>query len=243
MAVEERTEDREMSFLEHLEELRSRLIRAFLSVLLGSVVGYAFGQSLISFLGKPVGTLYFFSPPEAFLVRIKVALFAGLFLAMPYVLYQLWAFVKPGLTPRERSFALPLILSGTVLFYLGIAFALFLAVPFGLKVLLAFGGEGMQALIGAQNYFHFLLILLLAFGVLFQFPVVVVILTLAGVLQPETLKRQRRFVILGIFVAAAIITPSVDFITQLILAIPLWMLFEIAVFISSLIKRRRGREE
>lgn len=242
MATEERTEDREMSFLEHLEELRARLIRSLLGILLGSILGYAFGKPLIAFLGKPVGTLYFFSPPEAFLVRLKVAFFTGLFLAMPYVLYQLWAFVKPGLTPGERALALPLIVSGTVLFYLGVAFGLFLAVPFGLKVLLAFGGEGMQALIGARNYFDFLLILLLAFGILFQFPVVVVILTLAGILNPETLKRQRRFVILGIFVAAAIITPSVDFITQSLLAIPLWLLFEIAVFISSFIKRRRSGE-
>lgn len=231
--------DKELSLWEHLEELRTRLIRIIIAVIVTGIIGYIFSDQIIYLLSKPVGKLYFFSPPEAFLIRLKILLFSGLFFSAPYMLYELWKFVEPGLLPHEKRYSVPLIVSGTVLFYIGIAFGLFVALPLGVKVLLEFGGKYMQGLFNAKSYFNFALLLLFSFGILFEFPVVIVFLSEIGVIDPYKLSKQRKYVIVGIFVVAAIITPSVDMVTQSILAIPLILLFEISIFFSKLARRRR----
>ncbi len=237
------SEDKELTLWEHLEELRQRLIRVIIAILITGVIGYIFSDQIIYFLSKPVGKLYFFSPPEAFLIKLKILLFSGLFFSAPYMLYELWKFVEPGLLPHEKRYALPMILSGTVLFYVGIAFGLFIALPLGVKVLIQFGGKYMQGLFNAKSYFNFALLLLFSFGILFEFPVVIVFLSQIGVIDPYKLSRQRKYVIVGIFVVAAIITPSVDMITQLILAIPLIFLFEVSIFFSKLAKKKPKKVE
>lgn len=230
--------DKELTVWEHLEELRTRLIRITIAVLVTGIVGYIFSDWIIHLVSKPVGTLYFFSPPEAFIIRLKILLFSGLFFSAPYILYELWKFVEPGLLPHEKKYALPLILSGTVLFYVGIAFGLFIALPLGVKVLVEFGGKYMQGLFNAKSYFNFALLLLFSFGILFEFPVVIVFLAQIGVIDPYKLAKQRKYVIVGIFVVAAIITPSVDMVTQLVLAIPLIFLFEISIFFSKMVRKK-----
>ncbi len=231
--------DKELTLWEHLEELRTRLIRVTIAVVVTGIVGYIFSDQIIYLLSKPVGKLYFFSPPEAFIIRLKILLFSGLFFSAPYMLYELYKFVEPGLLPHEKKYSVPLIVSGTVLFYVGIAFGLFVALPLGVKVLVEFGGKYMQGLFNAKSYFNFALLLLFSFGILFEFPVVIVFLSEIGVIDPYKLSKQRKYVIVGIFVVAAIITPSVDMVTQSILAIPLIILFEMAIFFSKLARKRK----
>ncbi len=231
-------EEQEMSFLDHLEELRSRIIRIVIVLGFGAVGGYLLSDRLLQIIIKPVGKLYFFSPPEAFLVRLKVALVASLIFILPYAFYELWRFVSPGLTPKEKRAARPILLTALILFYVGAAFALFLALPIGVKVLLSFGGTTMEGLFNATGYVNFVLILLLAFGGLFQFPVVMVFLTQIGLIDPDTLRKYRREVIVGVFVIAAIITPSLDFVTQTLLAVPLIILFELGLFASKFVSKK-----
>jgi len=233
----EALKDKEMTFLEHLEELRRRILLALLGVFIASIVGYIFGKKIISFLGRPAGKLYFLAPPEAFLIRVKLALLVGIFLAMPFILYQLWLFVSPGLTDRERKMAFPLVALGTFFFYAGVLFALFVAFPIGIKVLLSFGGKELVGLLNASKYFDFLAVLVLIFGFLFELPVVVSFLTRLGVVDPRSLSKRRREIIVGIFILAAIVTPSVDFLTQLLLAVPLIVLFELSLLFGRIVKK------
>ena len=229
--------ENEMTFLDHLDELRRHLLRGIVAVIIGGILGYILGNRVISLLSKPVGELYFFSPPEAFLIRLKVAGAVGFVIAMPYLLFELWGFVTPGLTPQEKKFAVPLVTVGTFLFYTGSSFGFFLVLPLGIKVLMGFGGEHLVGLINASRYFNFVIIFLLVFGLLFELPVVMFFLVKIGIMEPSTLAKRRREVIVGIFILAAVLTPSVDFITQLLLAIPLIILFEIGLLASRLGKK------
>ncbi len=231
-------EDGGGSFWDHLAELRRRLLRMLAVFGAGLVLAYVVSPRLLSFLARPVGSLYFFAPAEAFLVRLKVAALAALLVTLPYHHWELWQFLKPALLPRERRPAWLFWWTALLLFYLGAAFALFLGIPVGLRVLLSFGGPGLQALLRAGDYVNFALLLVLAFGGLFEFPLLVVALTLLGLLDPAVLARHRREVIVGVFVVAAVITPSVDFVTQTLLALPLIILFEVGLWISRRFQRR-----
>lgn len=231
---EERTR-KDMSFLDHLEELRRRIIWSLISIGVSGILGYIFGKEAITFLARPVGKLYFFSPPEAFLVRLKIALVVGIFISVPFLLYQLWAFIRPGLLEKERKYAFPLIVAGTVLFFLGASFAFFVGLPVGIKVLLSFGGENLVGLLNANRYINFALILVLSFALLFQLPIITVFLVKLGVIDPKSVRKRRREVILGIFIVVAIITPSVDMVSLLLLAIPLIVLFELSILASTLL--------
>ena len=229
---------KEASFWDHLEELRRRLLR-MLTVFLGAtLLCYWQSPKLLVFLARPVGNLYFFAPAEAFLVRLKVAALVALLLTLPYHHWEIWRFLQPGLTDRERRPAAVAWLVAILLFYLGAAFALFLGIPLGVRVLLSFGGPALQALLRAGDYVNFSLLLVLAFGVLFEFPLVVVALSQMGLLDPWRLARYRREVIVGVFVLAAVITPSVDFVTQTLLAVPLIILFELGLWTARRLRRR-----
>jgi sec-independent protein translocase protein TatC len=228
----EEVREKEMTFLDHLEELRRHILRGVSAIIVGAVLGYIFGTRIISLLSKPVGELYFFSPPEAFLVRLKVAGAIGFVIAMPYLLFELWRFVAPGLTSKEKKYAFPLVTIGTFLFYIGGGFGFFVVLPLGIRVLMGFGGEHLIGLINASRYFNFVIVFLLVFGLLFELPVIMFFLVKMGIIEPSTLARRRREVIVGIFILAAVLTPSVDFITQLLLAIPLIILFEIGLLAS-----------
>lgn len=226
----------EMTFLDHLEELRRRLIRVVIALVLGAIGGYLVSDPMLRVITVPVGKLYFFSPPEAFLVRLKISLVASLLIFLPYLLLELWWFVKPGLTKEERKTGFPLLIVSVLLFYLGFAFALMVVIPVGVKVLIAFGGSTMESLFNASGYVNFVLILILVFGVLFQFPILILFLTKIGLIEPESLRKRRREVIVGAFVVAAIVTPSVDFVTQTLLAVPLIILFELGLFATRFVK-------
>ena len=241
--MEEETGKREgrMPLLEHLDELRGRVIKCAVAVLVCAIGGWILGPKVLELLSKPVGTLYFFAPTEALVVRMKLAIAMGAGFASPVVLYQIWAFVVPALTKSEKRYALPTVIFSTILFLGGVAFAYFLVMPIGLKVLLSFGGPALKDLIGVQKYFTFVIWLMVACGVVFEMPVVVFFLAKIGIIGPDTLIRKWREAILGIFVAAAVVTPSIDGITQVILAIPLMLLYIVSIFVSFLARGRAKR--
>lgn len=224
--------EKEMSFLEHLEELRRRIIVTLLFALILSVISYVFSDRVTGYLLKPVGKLYFFSPEEGFFVRLKVSLFLGLFLAMPIGIYELWLFIKPALKPNEGRMLLPILIFSVLLFYTGGLFAVFLLVPLGVRVLIELGGKSFEALINASKYLNFVLFFTLVMALIFEAPLLTFGLTKAGILDPQSLRRRRREVIVGIFIVVAILTPSVDFLTLLLVALPLVLLFEVSLLVA-----------
>ncbi|HUK55031.1 MAG TPA: twin-arginine translocase subunit TatC [Nitrospiria bacterium] len=220
-----------MSITGHLEELRSRLLKVVWTVLGGMVLAYAASDILIGWLRRPLaGDLYFFSPMEAFWVTVKVSFFAGLFLALPVVLYQIWRFVSPGLHPHERRLAVPFVLIGCLFFVLGLAFCYFVVAPFALNFLVGFGvQQGLKPVISIGLYMDFLLKFLLAFGVVFELPLAITILAKLGLVTPQFLSRYRRYAILVNAILAAILTPTTDVFNMMLMMVPLMVFYELGI--------------
>lgn len=231
-------------FEPHFEEIRRRLLISFLVFFLGMVFCYFFAEKILNSLILPLKvydpniTLYFQKPYEAFLVRIKIACSSGLILVSPFLFSQGWLFLAPGLYPQEKKMVLPLIFISTTLFLVGVWFAYTWVVPWGMHFLLSYQTEGLRPMIGAAEYFSFLTSMLFAFGILFDFPVLIIGLVKVGILQTQTLKTMRKGIILAIFIVSAVLTPSPDPLSQLLLAIPLWILFEISVLIAGSIESK-----
>ena len=230
--------DRAPTVFDHLVELRSRLLRAVAGLLLVFVALLPFANRLYAFLAQPLldklpsgGQLIAVEVASPFFAPIKLAFFVAVVVAMPWLLYQLWAFVAPGLYQRERRLAMPLLASALVLFYAGCAFAYFLVLPavFGFLVKVAPDGVAMMTDINA--YLDFVLVLFLAFGASFELPVALVIATLLGWVTPAQLRESRGYAVVGIFIVAAVITPP-DVISQLMLAIPMCLLYELGIVAS-----------
>lgn len=227
-----------MEFLSHFEELRKRFLLCLSSVLLTSVVSFFFSNQLIDWLIWPLTRvggspqLYFHAPHEAFLIHIKVALFCGLLISSPVLIFQAWQFTAPGLYEKEKNVFRMVVPTSILLFLAGVGFAYYLVAPWGLGFMLQFRSEHLAPLLQAGPYFSFFVTLILSFGILFDFPVVLISLVKLGIIQAQTLSRLRRPVIVGIFILAAILTPSPDPVSQLLLALPLFLLFETSLLIS-----------
>ena len=242
-----------MSVMEHLEELRRRIVIAFVAILAGAVVGwflYPYALELLrdpfcEYLKQnpevrpPAGCdLVFNSPVDAFLTKLKMVGFLGLLVALPVVLYQLWAFIVPGLTSREKKWSIPFILVSTLLFVMGAVFAIW-TLPKALEFLLGFGGEAVVPLITFDRYIGFVTLVTLAFGVSFLFPVILVFLEAVGVLSWQLLASWRRWAVLGIAIFAAVITPSGDPYTMFAMMIPMYLFYEASIIIGRIMKRSR----
>lgn len=227
---------KEMGFTEHLEELRKRIIRILIYLLIGAIFSYIISPYILNYIKKPVGKIYFFSPQEAFIVKIKVSIFFSFILIFPLIIYEIWKFVEPGLYKEEKQKISPFLLFGIFLFYAGLFFSIFLAYPIGIKVLLSFGSNIIEPLIGIDNLFKLFFYLTISFGILFEFPIVILILTRLGIISPDTLQKRRREIIVFIFLIGAIITPSVDALTLILIAIPIYLLFEISIIVAKKIK-------
>ena len=242
-----------MSVMEHLEELRRRIVIAFLAILAGAVVGWFLYPYVLELLRDPFCEylrdnpevrppagcdLVFNSPVDAFLTKLKMVGFLGLIAALPVVLYQLWAFIVPGLTSREKKWSIPFIVTSTLLFIAGAAFAIW-TLPKALEFLLGFGGEAVVPLITFDRYIGFVTLVTLAFGVSFLFPVILVFLEAVGVLSWQLLASWRRWAILGISVFAAVITPSGDPYTMFAMMIPMYVFYEASIIIGRIMKRSR----
>lgn len=242
----------EMTLLEHLDELRRRLVRVSIAVVLGTIVGYAVFPQLLDVLIEPYCSvvddvagadecnLIILRPLEAFSVRIKVAMLAGTFLGGPVIFWQLWRFIVPGLTQRERRLAAPFVASSQVLFGVGIAFAWFV-LPNALGVLTTLGGPRIVPSLTAAEYISFILTTSLAFGVVFLLPIVLTFLALVGVLTAAAMRRARPYAVVGIAIVAAIITPTTDPVTMLLMMAPMTLFYEISIVFAWIFERRRRR--
>jgi sec-independent protein translocase protein TatC len=238
-----------MSLADHLTELRSRLIKALLAVAAGAVVGFLLYHRVLDFLVEPYCEvkrsldsdtgcrLVVTDPLESFSIRLKLSVYVGFLLASPVVLWQLWRFITPGLYDREKRYAVPFVASSVLLFLLGAALALW-TFPRTLQFLAAFGGSELELLYTPGKYLGLLTMMMLIFGIGFEFPVVLVFLQIAGILHWRRLVSFRRYAIVGIFVFDAVITPSGDPVTLLAMAVPMVLFYEAAIVIGRYVLRR-----
>lgn len=241
--LDPRDDDRgwDMPFLDHLEELRRRLIKAVLAVVVMSGVAFYFADTLVRVMIHPLGPdikLHITEVTGSFYAYFKIALIFGVVGALPIVFYQLWGFIAPGLYRKEKSMILPLILISTLLFAIGAGFCYFWVLPFALKFLIGFSGDLFSPIITVGSYISFAGMLLLAFGFGFQLPVVAYLLGKAGLIASRTLAKGRRYAIVIILIVAAILTPTPDVFTQCLLAVPLYFLYEVSIVVVRVTGKR-----
>lgn len=221
----------EMPFLEHIEELRQRLIKIVATILITSIIAYVFSEAVVNYFVIPAGTVYFRNPTGAFSIRIKVSLFIGLAAAVPVIIYHFWRFVVPGLYAREIKFLIPVTLFGTIFFFGGGSFCFFFVIPAAMEILTSFGTDAVKPLIDVSDYFSFVFWMCVAFGAVFELPIVAYFLGKIGLITARTLRKGRRIAIVLIIVASAIITPTPDAFTQMMLAVPLYILYEVSILV------------
>lgn len=281
-------DQRKMTIVEHLAELRTRLIYSFSAVLAISVLAYFFRTQILEVLARPLSGKYFLSreqipplveamrrfleqegsgyftspqmealltafrrllymqsglifihPAEAFFAYLKLAFFTGILLSAPFILYQIWRYITPALYKHEKRYFRSAAAFGTGLFFAGVAFAFFVVLPLGINFLVRMGGPELQAVFTIGNYISFSMIFLIAFGLVFELPVVIYVLVKLGVVSRRSLAAKRKYVFVLAFVLAAIITPSIDPFTQTVTAIPLLLLYELSIFLARFAERKR----
>jgi len=228
-------EEEKIPFTSHLEELRNRLIKCFIAVGVGFVASYGFKEILFNILVRPLvkvmehgDHLIFTGLPEAFFTYLKVSLLAGLMLASPVLLYQFWMFVAPGLYQKERRLLAPVVILSSFFFIAGALFGYFIVFPWGFKFFLGFATESIRPLPSMKEYLAFSAKLLLAFGLVFELPMVLTFLARLGIVSVDFLKRNRKYALLLFFAGAAILTPP-DVVTQVMMAVPLMVMYELSI--------------
>lgn len=229
-------EDRRLTLVEHLEELKIRVIKSIIFIIICSFFVYNYVNSILPVLTRPVGKLVFIAPQEAFITHIKIAFFGGLFLSSPFLLYQVWRFVSEGLKPNERKYALIFGPLSFLFFILGAAFGYLVIIPVGIKFLLSFGTDFITPMLTISRYISFIGTLTFTFGVVFELPLISLFLTKIGIVTPQFLSSRRKQAIVFIFILAAIFTPP-DVITQCLMALPLLILYEIGIIFSKSVYR------
>jgi sec-independent protein translocase protein TatC len=248
-AVPVSDDDARMSLMEHLTELRDRLIKVALAVVIGMVIAFVLYGPISEFLLSPYkdsddassifdGRLLATDPLEGFGVRMKVSAYGGIFLAMPVILWQVWRFITPGLYQHEKKYAIPFMVSALTLFLLGAGIAYY-TLPQALTFLQDIGGENIVTGYSPSKYFKLITYMMLAFGIGFEFPIVLVFAQMMGVLTPGTLRKVRRYAIVGICVAVAVITPSGDPFSMLALSLPMILFYEVSIVIGRVMERRK----
>ncbi len=238
-------EEQELPFLSHLFELRDRLLRVVLVVMLIFAGLFAFANDLYHLLATPLlmhlpegSSMIATEVASPFLTPFKLALVASIFLGMPFILYQAWAFIAPGLYKHEKRLAFPLLFSSIILFYTGMVFAYYVVFPLVFGFLTSTAPEGVAVMTDISKYLDFVLKLFFAFGVAFEVPIATILLVLAGVTTPDDLAAKRSYIIVAAFVVGMLLTPP-DVISQTLLALPMWLLFEIGLFFSRVLMRQR----
>ena len=237
-------EDDKIPFTSHLEELRRRLIIAFIAVAVGFVAAYGFKEQLFEVLVRPLklvmaegDTLIFTNLPEAFFTYLKVAFLTGIGLASPVIIYQFWMFVAPGLYEKEKRLLLPIVFLSTLFFVGGALFGYFIVFPLGFEFFLGFATETIRPMPSMKEYLGFAAKLLLAFGIVFELPLVITFMAKLGLVTVPFLKRNRKYAILIFFAGAAILTPP-DVVTQIMMALPLMLLYEISIIGARIFGRK-----
>lgn len=232
------------SLIEHLRELRSRLFNSVIILTLAMIVCYFYSEQLFEIIRAPIapflpnGALVFTSPMEKFVAHLKIAFSAGIILSCPLWIFQIWAFIAPGLYKNEKKYALSFLFAGTGLFLVGVLFAYFVTLPFGLEFLMTFGGSTDQAMITIDQYLGFFTQICLMFGVAFELPLIIVVLGLIGVVSSTFLREKRRFAIFGLAVFSAILTPP-DVMSMSMMLVPLLVLYEISILIVKSFEKKR----
>ena len=231
--------DVKMSFTEHLGELRIRLVKGLVAVAVFSVVGYIFRGAILEVIKKPLGDtvpLHAFDLFEQFFASLRIAVYTGLFFGLPFLMYQILMFCLPALTPNEKRVILGALCFGVVLLYSGIIFSYILILPLLIPQLSGFFSAGVEQTFSLNMYINKIFRFIIAFGLGFQLPIILIILVRVGVVSIEGLRKNRKYMIIGIFAAAAVLTPP-DLISQVLLAVPLLALYEISIWVSLLLGR------
>ena len=245
---EETNETGKIPFTSHLEELRKRLIVCFVSVGIGFALSYGFKEKLFQILSRPLiavmaadDKLIFTGLPEAFFTYLKVAFLSGIMLSTPIILYEFWMFVAPGLYQKEKRLLLPIVFLSTFFFLGGSLFGYFIVFPFGFKFFLGFASETIQPLPSMKEYLGFSAKLLLAFGLVFELPLIITFLSKMGLVTVDYLKKNRKYALLLFFAGAAILTPP-DVVTQIMMALPLMILYEISIIGAMIFSKKKSTE-
>jgi len=253
MSGAERDDDgpvgQEQPFLSHLVELRDRLLRAVLAVLVLFLGLFPFANTIYVYVAGPLmahlpegSNMIAIDVASPFLTPFKLALVAAIFLAMPYILYQVWAFIAPALYRHEQRLVMPLMITSSLLFYLGIAFAYYVVFPLVFAFLTGAAPEGVEVMTDINRYLDFVLTIFFAFGIAFEVPIATILLVWTGVTTPQSLRAKRPYIIVGAFVVGMLLTPP-DVISQTLLALPMWLLFELGVIFSRLYAKPAEDEE
>jgi len=241
--------DEKMPFISHLEELKTRLVRSLIAIGICFVACYCVKETLFTFLTLPLvavlpdnSSMIFTSLPEAFFTYLKVSFFASIFLASPYVLYQIWRFIAPGLHQSEKKYMVPFVTFSTIFFVGGSLFAYYVVFPFGFKFFIGFGNDVIRPMLTLREYLSFSMKLLIAFGVIFELPIFMFFLAKIGMVSSKMLVKKRKYAILLVFVVAALFTPP-DIVTQGLMALPLMLLYEISVWVVKAGEKKDSRKE
>ena len=241
-------DDPKLPITDHLSELRSRLIKSLLAVAAGFAVSYGFSEQIFRFLIKPLvkamppgSHMIYTALPEAFVTYLKVSFFTGTMIAAPVIFYQLWKFIMPGLYDKERRYVMPFVLMATFFFLLGASFAFFVVFPFGFKFLLGYASGDIYAMPKLNEYLSFTVTLLLAFGAIFELPVIIFFLAKIGIVSPQFLRKQRRYALLVIAIVAAVLTPP-DPISMMLMMVPLLVLYEFSIWVALLVWKPKNAE-
>jgi sec-independent protein translocase protein TatC len=256
-------EELRMPFWSHLEELRKRLVRSVIAIGVGFSACFNFSEQILNLLLWPMNTklalqttspyltatpvgapqkLHYATLIEPFWAHLKIALIAGLMLVFPFVMYQLWKFLSPGLLPKERRYVGYFVFFSTIFFGIGVLFCYMVLLPVAIPFLLSYKTESLVAIIRIGDYIDFVLKFLLASGVVFELPLIIVLLSRLGIVTPDTLAKYRKFAVLGAFIAGAILTPTPDVFNQLILSIPIYLLYELGILASRIFGKRKKPE-
>jgi len=241
--------ENEQSFISHLIELRDRLLRAVIFIVVIFLMLFSFANDLYHLLAAPLiaslpvgSTMIATGVASPFLTPFKLSLVMSIFIAMPFLLYQLWSFIAPGLYQHEKRLAVPLLFSSIVLFYAGMFFAYYVVFPLMFAFFAATTPEGVAMMTDISQYLDFILKMFFAFGIAFEVPIATILLTITGVTTAEKLKNKRPFIIVGSFVAGMLLTPP-DVVSQILLAIPIWLLFELGIIFSQLFNKSSRKRE
>ncbi len=227
---------KELTFVEHLEELRRRIIVSAILIIASAIFVFPFAPKILAVLKAPssgvIGKLVFFDPAEAFMIHIKIAFFAGIVISMPVLLYQLWGFISPAIGSRTKKHGLLFLSSSITAFILGASFGFFVLLPTAIKFLLSFSTESLEPLISASSYVSFALGLTVGCGLVFEMPVLSFILSKFGIVNHRFLRRVWKYAVIVIFIVAAVVTPTPDIFNMTIIALPMLFLYELSIWVS-----------
>ncbi len=252
---------KKMPLTGHLDELRKRVFKSLIVLIAFFLLCFNFSEKLFSLVTFPMKktisiikeppyftfvntdiknpTLVFLAPAEAFWMHLKISLISGLILSLPFIFYQLWKFVSPGLLEKEKKYVIPFVVVASSLFMIGVTFCFLIVLPFAMNFLLNYKTKSMVPMISVERYVDFCLKFILAFGAVFELPVVILFLARMGIVRPNTLARHRKYAILGAFVLGAILTPTPDVFNQSLMAIPIILLYEVGIIVARIFVRRK----